>query len=238
MTGGRSEFVGVVVSVLAHAVAGWWVHTRPASPPPTLVSLMEVSVVPAPPPQPVVEPAPTPSAKPAVVGARRARARRAPSRPPAQASTNAPAPLSTPAPPPVDFGGLTLTNGEGSWAVATSAQRLRPAPRPQKPPRSSPVFVNAGDLSRRPAPPSLGPRLQRLYPREARAQGLEGEASLSVRILANGRVGSLRTLRASTAAFATACHQLLQDSRWTPPLDRRGRPVGTEVRYRCRFRID
>jgi hypothetical protein len=37
--------------------------------------------------------------------------------------------------------------------------------------------------------------------------------------------------------FGAACQKMLRQRRWQAPLDRRGQPVATEVRYSCEFEV-
>jgi protein TonB len=93
-------------------------------------------------------------------------------------------------------------------------------------------------LSERPTPPSLDAALRSLYPDEARRRAISGSASLRVRIGSDGRVREASVLSETFAGFGTACQKAVLGSHWSPPRDRDGRAVQTEVRYTCRFVVD
>lgn len=165
---------------------------------------------------------------------------------------------------PVDLTGVTLTNdGAGAgWAsmvgdgsrmrgpLRRPTARLKDKPRAQataaeekpvggrtrarKPP---PLLVPVSDLSRRPSPPALDAVLQRHYPAEARRRGLAGQAVVTARIDADGRVRWAQILSETDAGFGRACRNTVVGSVWTPPFDRNGRPVATRIRYTCGFRV-
>jgi protein TonB len=166
-----------------------------------------------------------------------------------------------PAKAPVDLSGVTLTNvdGEGAFAMPTGdgSERSGPlgplgptgpkpvasAPSPAPPAavrteRAPTELVASKDLSERPAPPSLDAALRSLYPVEARRRAISGTASLRVRIGSDGRVREASVLSESFAGFGSACQRAVQGSHWSPPRDRDGRAVQTEVRYTCRFVVD
>jgi TonB family protein len=159
---------------------------------------------------------------------------------------------------PVDLSGVTLTNtdGTGSFAMPTGDGSVRtgalgplgakaapsaspsassapsvPAPAPSE-------LVASQDLSGRPEPPPLDGRLRTLYPEEARRRSVSGSASLRVRIDRDGRVRSAAVLGESFPGFGAACQKAVLGSSWSPPRDRNGRAVSTEVRYTCRFVVD
>jgi TonB family protein len=93
-------------------------------------------------------------------------------------------------------------------------------------------------LSKTPVPPPLANALERNFPLEARRQGKAGEAKVRARIDPSGRVGLARVTFESSDGFGSACQKTLLESRWTPPLDRKGKAVATWVTYRCKFRVD
>ena len=163
-----------------------------------------------------------------------------------------------PAKTPVNLSGVTLTNadGVGGFAMPTGdgSERAGPlgplGPKPVASERSvvppepapsvqpGPELVASKDLSERPRPPSLDGALRALYPDEARRRSISGSASLRVRIGIDGRVLSASVMDESFPGFGTACRKAVLGSRWSPPLDRDGRAVQTEVRYTCRFVVD
>jgi TonB family protein len=97
--------------------------------------------------------------------------------------------------------------------------------------------VPLADLMRRPVAPALDTILEREYPRDARLQGESGSALLRVQILPDGSVLVRQHLFESRSGFGDACERVLRQSRWTPALDRDGRPARTEISYRCRFEV-
>ncbi len=99
----------------------------------------------------------------------------------------------------------------------------------------APALVRLGDLSTRPSPPLLGAALEKNYPQDARRRGLSGSAKIRVRVDADGVVRAVRLLDESTPEFGAACARTLTGSRWSPPRDKAGRSVATEIRYTCRF---
>jgi protein TonB len=180
--------------------------------------------------------------------------------PRAAALPRAPAPEPPPVKVPVDLSGVTLTNvdGEGGFAMPTGdgSERSGPLgplatgsksvasasspgpPAPVRTERAPPELVASKDLSERPAPPSLDAALRSLYPDEARRRAISGTASLRVRIGSDGRVREATVLSESFAGFGSACQKAVLGSHWSPPRDRDGRAVQTEVRYTCRFVVD
>ncbi len=240
--------LGFVASLLAHGAA----YAALGGAPPvsalrTAPSSVEFEVTapkhlpppPAPPPPPPVQQEQRPSPRAA---------------PPA-----APPKASEPKPAAVDLSGLTLTNGsgDGSWSSPTGDGSARqgplapignsgkashlpaPAPKPVDvlaPP--GPQLVASADLSEKPRPPALDAALRRHYPAEARMRAISGTASLRVRIDADGQVRSAALLSETFAGFGSACQRALLGSVWSPPRDKSGRAVATEVRYTCRFVVD
>jgi TonB family protein len=171
----------------------------------------------------------------------------------------APPPVETAAPKtPVDLSGVTLTNADGSGGFAmptgdgserkgplgpigTSAPVAVKAVESAEPARAlsgAPELVASQDLSERPEPPALDAALRALYPEDARRRSVSGKASLRVRIDKDGRVRSASLLSESFPGFGAACQKAVLGSRWSPPRDRDGRAVQTEVRYTCSFVVD
>jgi TonB family protein len=159
---------------------------------------------------------------------------------------------------PVDLSGVTLTNtdGSGSFAMpkgdgsnrtgalgplgvkATPSASPSASSVPRTPLPAPSELVASQDLSGRPEPPPLDDRLRALYPEEARLRSISGSASLRVRIDRDGRVRSASVLGESFPGFGAACQKVVLGSSWSPPRDRNGRAVSTEVRYTCRFVVD
>jgi TonB family protein len=160
---------------------------------------------------------------------------------------------------PVAFDNIVLTNDgdePGSWAVDPGSGKSSEGPigRPDAvvTGRSRDgvvggiiggtgigVVVDVGDLSRRPIPPALKQKLERLYPKKARQEGIEGEAVLRLQIGSDGLPAKLRVVSETPAGYelGQACMKTLQGERWKPPINKEGNPVTTRVTYRCGFEI-
>ncbi|KPK16703.1 MAG: hypothetical protein AMJ62_04315 [Myxococcales bacterium SG8_38] len=160
---------------------------------------------------------------------------------------------------PVAFDNLVLTN-EGdepsSWAVDPGSGESREGP------IGSPdavvtgrsregiaggvlggtgtgVVVDVGDLSKQPIPPALRQKLERLYPKKARQEGVEGEAVIRLQIGPDGMPSKIRIVSESPPGYelGNACLKTLEGERWEPPFGKDGKPVTTRVTYRCGFEI-
>jgi TonB family protein len=101
------------------------------------------------------------------------------------------------------------------------------------------IVVDVGDLSRQPIPPSLKRKLERLYPKKARQEGIEGEAVLRLQIAADGHPAKIRIISEDPTGYelGKACMKALQGEQWKPPIDKTGKPVNTRITYRCGFEI-
>ena len=101
------------------------------------------------------------------------------------------------------------------------------------------VVVDVGDLSKRPIPPSLKQKLERLYPKKAKQEGVEGQAVVRLQIGPDGSPSKLRLISEDPVdyKFGQVCKQALQGSTWKPPLDKDGKPVSTRVTFTCGFEI-
>ena len=226
---------------------------------PEPVEEIEEIVEPEPPP-PLPEPEPERIVEPIVD-------RRPDPRPQPVVVPDEPPPPDPAPPPPAeetveDFSGMTLTNdtGEAAWQsnVGSGAPMEGPIGRPnaQVTGRNrtgqpngvvggtgegdSQGIVSAGNLSRQPGPPSdrLRSLLERNYPREAQQLGIEGTADVRIQVDPDGSVRVLSVSRESHDGFGAACRQTLrQGGRWSPPLDRQGRPVATITAFRCTFTV-
>jgi TonB family protein len=158
---------------------------------------------------------------------------------------------------PVDLTGVTLTGADGaSWSsvVGNGSAMTGPAARIARVTGNDraghsdgavggkgtePALVAEASLSRKPVPPDgMDALLEQNFPARARAQGVSGTALLRVRIMADGRVGDMQTVRETgDYGFGAACMKALKQRRWQPPLDKRGAPVATEIRYSCEFEV-
>jgi protein TonB len=203
-------------------------------PPPVVVEMAEL-----PPEKPPPPPEPAPS-NPAAAAAP-APAKATPARARAETPAAAPAPATD---APVDFTGTTFSNDGPGVAVASApAPVVAPvatgptAPRNSAPVAPVPTFVPAASLGRPPRAPGLDTELERNYPPDARRSGISGTAVLRVQLMPDGRVGKVDRVSESYPGFGQACERTVRSGRWEPPLDRDGRPVGTEIKYVCRFEV-
>ena len=101
------------------------------------------------------------------------------------------------------------------------------------------VVVDVGDLSKQPIPPSLKRKLEKLYPKKASQEGVEGSVSTRLEIRANGMPANIRVISEDPKGyeFGKACVQALRGEKWEPPIGPDGKPVTTRVTYRCGFEI-
>ena len=101
------------------------------------------------------------------------------------------------------------------------------------------VVVDVGDLSRQPIPPSLKRKLEKLYPKKARQEGIEGEAVLRLQIAPDGLPAKVRIISEDPTGYelGQACMKALQGEAWKPPIDKTGKAVTTRITYRCGFEI-
>jgi len=160
---------------------------------------------------------------------------------------------------PVAFDNVVLTNegdGESSWAIeqasGKSVEGPIGSPNAAVTGRSKSgvvggiiggtgigIVVDVGDLSKPPIPPALKRKLERLYPKKARAEGVEGEAVIRMQIGADGLPSKIRVISEDPRGYALgeACVKALKGEAWQPPLDKDGKRVTTRVTYRCGFEI-
>jgi protein TonB len=221
-------------------------------------SLVEMEIA-DPPPPPPPPPAPPPPAAEEPKPPEPSRPKLAPK--PAAPKLTEPEPPKTEAKPaseaPVDLTGVTLTGNDGaSWSsVVGNGEALHgPSSRIGRVTGNdragsndgvvggkgnAPALLSEAQLSRKPVPPDgMDALLEQNFPPRARAQGVSGSALLRVRILADGRVGEMQTIRETgDYNFGNACMKALRQRRWQPPLDRHGVPAATEIRYSCEFEV-
>jgi len=160
---------------------------------------------------------------------------------------------------PVAFDNLVLTNDgdePSSWAIEPSSGVSREGPigRPDAvvTGRSrdgvaggvvggtgSGLVVDVGDLSKRPIPPALKQKLEKLYPKKARQEGVEGEAVIRLQIGPDGLPTKIRIVSESPAGYelGNASVKTLEGETRQPPIGKDGQPVTTRVTYRCGFEI-
>lgn len=261
---GRSWYAPacIVGSVLVHLGMAATLHRRhraeSAPPPPTTVELTMATPVPPPAPTPIAPDEPPARTEPVSVVRSSARAKPAPAQ-----STQRPIQEVREVEevePPMTTGKTLTTEGAdaSSWASATGkgepidrmltidrsgipygrasgiAER---AASPSVPTPAGPRFVAMRDLARTPRAPSLDDALERNFPPRARQQGLSGSAVLTAQVLPDGRIGIMKRVSESSSGFADACERTLRGSRWSPPYDRSGHAVATEITYTCRFDV-
>jgi len=101
------------------------------------------------------------------------------------------------------------------------------------------VIVDVGDLSRQPIPPSLKRKLEKLYPKKARQEGIEGEVVIRLQIAPDGLPAKIRLISEDPAGYelGQACIKTLRGEKWQPPIDKAGKAVTSRVTYRCGFEI-
>lgn len=91
------------------------------------------------------------------------------------------------------------------------------------------------------APPGIGAALADFYPRSARAQGVDGDATIQVTLSAAGEVThtQIRSEEPADHGFGEACMATLRhpDLRWQPARDESGEPVEYSLRFVCAFRV-
>jgi len=210
-----------------------------------------------------VEPAkPAPAAAvapPASRAVRRVAAKPAAARP-AAAVVAAPRPAAPEpeAETPADFTGVTLTHDgpAAGWSSATGNGKAMNGPvgtpgaritgrsragasggAGSSPNTEGPPILALADLSTPPRAPVLSEMLERNYPDQARRRGLGGKAVMRLRVMPDGHLRDLIVIAESEAGFGEACKRTLRDSLWSPPLDRKARPVSTFVSYTCTFAV-
>ncbi len=255
----------VVVSVALHLTAYMALHSLSLLRSARTLADVEMQVIEAPkppPPPPPIPVAPEPPPEPAAPAPK-------PPPPPPRAPRPAPPPPPSPTPPapaqetPVAFDNVVLTNhdGDSSWAADPGSGHESSGPigppgtptgqrvpgRPGGVPGGTgtgvaprgPRVVPLSDLSRKPVAPDLNDILQRNYPRDARRQGIEGQAVLAAQVEPNGAVTHIRVLSESVSGvgFGNACRRTLGDARFVAPLDRGGHRVATNITYKCDFSV-
>jgi periplasmic protein TonB len=219
------------------------------------VAIVDESIVVAEPEVPAAEEAPEPAEPEPVKPPPEPKTFQAPKEPPKEPE----APPAAAPETPVAFDNVVLTNDDdspGSWAMdpGSGVSREGPIGRPDAvvTGRSRDgiaggivggtgigVVVDVGDLSRQPIPPSLKQKLERLYPKKARQDGIEGEVVLRLQVGSDGLPSNIRIISEVPKGYelGRACLNTLQGERWEPPIDKDGKPVTTRVTYRCGFEI-
>ncbi|MEY4508556.1 MAG: hypothetical protein RLZZ450_678 [Pseudomonadota bacterium] len=252
--------VVALVSLALHAVVGLSLASGAHAARPTHHEPIRVTVREAPRPEPkrvpvepVAEPAEAPAPTPVAARAPRVKDKRVAHSEPASTPTPAEAPAKpAAAAEALDFTGVTLTNPNGGFAQVAgnglamqgplgaspgSARRGSGQGGSSKGAAQGAELVSLGSLSRPPRAPALDQALAANYPRSAHDLGMSGEAVVRARILADGQVGPTTVIVASAPEFGKACQRTLAGSRWSAPLDATGRPVATELSYKCVFEV-
>lgn len=251
----------VVLAIAVHAAfLGVMPHTPPPAVSPNEADTVPVAIVDepiatepqAPAEEPPLAPEQTPEPVEPVPTPKTFKAPKAPPKAPPEPPAAAPE-------TPVEFDNLVLTN-EGdepsSWTVEPGSGKSREGPigRPDAvvTGRSregvvggviggtgTGLVVDVGDLSKQPIPPPLKQKLEKLYPKKARQEGVEGEAVLRLQIGPDGLPSKIRIVSESPAGYdlGKACLKTLQGEKWQPPIGKDGKPVTTRVTYRCGFEI-
>ncbi len=255
----------VVLAILTHVAMLGAMPAVPSGDGNEDFEMLAVSIVDeplAPEPEPPVEEEPEPEAEPEPPKPQRVKPPpkpktfKAPKDPPKELLEEPPAAAPE---TPVAFDNIVLTN-EGdepaSWAMDPGSGESREGPigRPDAvvTGRSKDgiiggiiggtgigVVVDVGDLSRQPIPPTLKAKLEKLYPKKARQEGVEGSVDARLFVGPNGLPVKIRILSEDPLGydFGAACKKALQNEKWKPPLDKDGKPVTTRVTFRCGFEI-
>jgi TonB family protein len=159
------------------------------------------------------------------------------------------------APPVFDLGDNTFAKGKGQqsgWSLQRSegntkfaglAKDDQPSVRNTKPTGDKDGVpggtgpVSLKNLSRRPRPRSGGISLPP-YPLEARREGIEGAVVLQVFINRQGNVYKTRVIKDPGGGLGEVARAAMLKEKWTPPLDKQGKPVSTVIVYSYRFVLD
>lgn len=200
----------------------------------------------APDPEPAAEEPPPPPPRPDRQAPRPEAASNEPP-PPVQESTAPPPELIT------TLDGTTLSNWSVTQGTGVATQPIRQGVQSDRntegslngvPDAGVPGgrgLVAAADLSVRPsAPAGLDDLLQRNFPADARQQGIEGQALISIEVRDDGTIGRIRRLRESPPefGFADACIRTIRaSSGWQAGRDRAGSPASSSMNFRCDFDI-
>ncbi len=145
--------------------------------------------------------------------------------------------------------GWSMERSEGNTRFAGVADKKAPSARGTKPKFSEAAKASSvkssgseyapvlpSDLARRPSP--VGGAVSAPYPSEAKKAGIEGPVVLRVLIDKTGRVRKTQVIKAPSDILADAATLAMADQRWTPPLDKQGKPVDTVIVYTFRFVLD
>jgi TonB family protein len=246
----RLAAAGWCSSLALHAAAITWLLQSAPRGRAHIPSTVTMSVV-APPR--LLSPAPVPERAPVPPAAKALAAHVAPK------LAKAPPKVTPVAQAPADLTGVTLTGSDGAgWASMTgngqaidtpivptvsaqTATEVQQSSRPTQVTRPLPPpvpVVPVKDLASKPTPPVLNTSLLANYPALAKRQGLAGSAKLLVRIDPDGVVRQCTVRSESNPDFGAACRRTLLGSRWSPPRDRLGNAVVTQVYYTCDFRVN
>ncbi|MCP4196424.1 MAG: hypothetical protein GY762_04670 [Proteobacteria bacterium] len=139
--------------------------------------------------------------------------------------------------------GWSLQRSEGNTKFAVLAKDDQPSVRDTKatgdkdgkPGGTGPISLK--NLSRRPRPKSGAISLPP-YPLEARRDGIEGAVVLQVFINREGIVYKARVIKDPGGRLGEVARLAMLKEKWTPPLDKQGKPVSTVIIYSYRFVLD
>jgi TonB family protein len=112
--------------------------------------------------------------------------------------------------------------------VAAAAEEPEVARCPAPCPDIATDWVPEGATSRRPVWVD-GAITEDDYPKDARAQGLEGRVRVEIFIDAAGKVRNARVIQSSNEKFSAVVLEKLKKSRFEPALDKSGRPIAVHM---------
>jgi protein TonB len=218
----------------------------PPAPPPLVVELAPPAPTPpAPPPPPAAPPEVAPPQRAAAVGERAPQPAAPPEPARAGALVTAKADPAPGADEPVDFTNDPSMLGFGSGVVAIGGKAQVGAARAPLPapgvasaassPRPGDGLTPASDLSRKPSLGESDP-CHGYFPAGARDD--TATATVLVTLAKSGAVSAVQLLSESPPAqgFGGAARACMASKRFTPGLDRDGRPAATALRVSIRFR--
>jgi hypothetical protein len=101
------------------------------------------------------------------------------------------------------------------------------------------VVIDTGDLSRELVAPPLNRTLERLEPKKAGAESVEGEAFVRLQIRADGVVSNWHVMLEYPTGYelGQACIKTLKREAWKAQVDKDGKPFTTRIIYRCGYEI-
>ena len=108
--------------------------------------------------------------------------------------------------------------------------------------KPKPRIISKRDLKKPPRPPSMTKMnglLLKNYPKRAKTQGVDGLAKIRLQVGPSGKLSRFKIAEETGSwGFGEACIQTVkQGGRWTPAVDKRGRPGSYPLVYVCRFEV-